>query len=154
MMGLAYHFVSLDQVQTARRRELLDNYGQFAQISALVIPLLAFQGSFAIRFLVRILRKSRKVKEHQSPRISEFPKPSTVLPSSYGSRLRWALDEPIVQGWGTRLEWLIGAIWTVWLLLLVVQDTGDGALIPGFNFGLSLLVNVFSERNSFRLKQN
>ena len=143
MMGLGYHFVSLNQAQTERRRQLLDNYGQFAQISALVIPLLAFQASFAVRFLVRKLRSSGKVKEHQSPRVSDFPKPVAVSSSSYWSRLRWTLDEQIVQGWGTRLEWVIGAVWTTWLLLLVVKDTGDGASISKFDFVLPIPFQVY-----------
>lgn len=129
-MGFLYGFVSLDQAQLARRRQLLDNYGQFAQISGLIIPLLAFQISFAVRFVLKKIQNSKhgqRMKEHQSPRVSAFPK-SIAKPSDfYWARFRWALDEPMFVGWGTRREWLFGALWTMWLLLLVVKDTGDGA---------------------------
>lgn len=126
-MGFSYHFVRLDPAQQAHRRQLLDNYGQFAQISAL-IPLLSFQFIFATRFLLRKWNGygRKPVKVHQSPRLPVFPKPHLHTNSSFAARLRWALDEEISRDWGTRLEWLIGAVWTVWLLFLTVKDTGDG----------------------------
>ena len=129
-MGFLYHFVRLDPAQEAHRRQLLDNHGQFAQISAL-IPLLYFQLIFATRFLLRKWNGygRKPVKVHQSPRLSVSPKLNQLTNSSFAARLRWALDEEISRDWGTRLEWLIGAVWTVWLLFLTVKDTGDGACI-------------------------
>lgn len=126
-MGILYRFVRLDPAQETHRRQLLDNYGQFAQISAL-IPLLSFQFIFATRFLVRKWNGYGH-KPHQSPRPSVFPKPNQLTKSSFPARLRWALDEEVSRGWGTRLEWLIGAVWTIWLLLLTMKDTGHGGCI-------------------------
>ena len=131
-MGFLYSFVSLDQAQLARRRQLLDNYGQFAQISGLAVPLLAFPISAAVRFVLgKVLnsKQDQRSKEHQSPRESSFPKVTAKPSNSFGARFRWALNEEVFPGWGTRREWLVGALWTMWLLLLVVKDTGDGALI-------------------------
>lgn len=131
-MGLLYGFVSLDQAQLARRRRLLDNYGQFAQLSGLIVPLLGFQLSFATRFVLRKLWNSnsgQKRKERQSPRVSSFPKSVAKPSNSSWARFRWTLDEQVFPEWGTRREWLVGALWTMWLLLLVVKNTGDGALI-------------------------
>lgn len=139
-MGVSYHFVNLDNAQTERRRQLLDSYGQFAQISALIIPLFSFQLFSAIRFLASKIRNSSyrfKGKEHQSPRVSNFSKPLVGSSTSAWSRLRWALDEQMFQGWGTRLEWLVGAIWTLWLLFLVIKDTGDGAFDMDIQFKAS-----------------
>lgn len=129
-MGILYHFVRLDPAQEAHRRQLLDNYGQFAQTSAL-IPLLSFQFIFAIRFLLRKWNGygRKPIKVHQSPQLSVFPKPIQLTNSSFAIRLRWALDEEVSRGWATRVEWLVGAVWTIWLLLLTVKDTGDGACI-------------------------
>lgn len=111
---------------------MLDNYGQFAQISAL-IPLFSFHLIFATRFLIRKWNGydygRKPIKVRQSPRLSVFQKPNQLTASSFTVRLRWALDEEVARDWGTRLEWLIGALWTVWLLLLTVKDTGDGACI-------------------------
>ncbi|MCJ1465419.1 Ferric reductase like transmembrane component [Pseudocyphellaria aurata] len=138
-MGLLYSFVSLDQAQLARRRRLLDNYGQFAQISGLIIPLLGFQLFFAVRFVFRKVWKSnhgQKRKERQSPRVSSFPKSVTEPSNSAWARFRWALDEQVYPEWGTRQEWLVGALWTMWLLLLVVKDTGDDYLHVTKRFGI------------------
>lgn len=128
-MGL-YRFVRLDTAQEAHRRQLLDSYGQFAQISAL-IPLLSFQLIFVTRFLGRKWNgyARKPIKVHQSPRLTDFPKHNQLTTSSFAARIRWALGEEVARGWGTRLEWLIGAGWTVWLLLLTVKDTGDGACV-------------------------
>lgn len=134
-MGFLYSFVSLDQAQLARRRQLLDNYGQFAQISGLIVPLFAFQISVAVRFIHRKVLNSKqdqRRKEHQSPRVSSFPKITANPSNSFWARFRWALDEEVFPGWGARREWLVGALWTMWLLLLVVKDTGDGALISSW----------------------
>lgn len=134
-MGYLYRFVSLDQAQLARRRQLLDNYGQFAQISGLIVPLFAFQISVAVRFILRKVMNSKqdqRSKDHQSPRVSSFPKFTANSSNSFWARCRWALDEEVFPGWGTRREWLVGALWAMWLLLLVVKDTGDGALISSW----------------------
>lgn len=140
-MGFLYHFVRLDTTQQAHRRQLLDSYGQFAQISAL-IPLLSFQLILFTRFLHRKWKKEyggrnpliiRKV--HQSPRLSvvfprhkrrELTTTTTTTSSFTAGRIRWALGEEVARNWGKRLEWLIGAGWTLWLILLTVKDTGDG----------------------------
>lgn len=129
-MGFSYRFVRLDTAQEAHRRQLLDSYGQFAQISAL-IPLLSFQLIFVTRFLGRKWNGygGKPVKVHQSPRLSVFPDHNRLTTSSLAARIRWALGEEVARDWGTRLEWLIGAGWTVWLLLLTLKDTGDGACV-------------------------
>lgn len=126
-MGFPYRFITNpDEAQIAHRRKLLDNYGQFAQLSALIIPLFGFQLSFAIRFLVKKIRSGGKAgKARQSPRVASFAE-ATHGSSVLWRQFRWAMDEQIIQGWGTRVEWMIAGLWTLWLLLLVVKDTGDG----------------------------
>lgn len=137
-MGFLYHFVRLDTTQQAHRRQLLDSYGQFAQISAL-IPLLSFQLILFTRFLHRKWKEygRKPLKVHQSPRLSVFPKQhNRRTTSSLAARIRWALGDEVAPDWGTRLEWLIGAGWTVWLLVLTVKDTGDGACISSIMGGM------------------
>jgi len=128
IMDYPYHFVALDDEQSALRRRLLDSYGQFAQLSILLIPLI-YQLSYGLRLLSSRLIKSngyQPVKEHQSPVVSRFKQPAGVPSSGLLARLRWALDEEIVEGWGTRKEWCIAGAWAVWLSVLSVKDTGDG----------------------------
>lgn len=126
IMRFPYHFVDLDEQQNLRRRELLDGYGQFAQLSILLVPLI-YQLSYGLRLLAgRLLRSQHRyqpVKEHQSPVLSNFKQPAT---SNIWARVRWALDHEIVEGWGTRQEWFIAALWAAWLFVLAVKDTGDG----------------------------
>ena len=126
-MGLLWHFVSIDAAQTASRRELLDRYGQIAQFSAL-FPLLAFPIYFALNNIVKKF-KSYIVppqKEHQSPQVSRFPRKFKSPSSNWLSRVQWALDEQVIEKWGTRRQWLVAGLWTLWLLVLATKDTGDG----------------------------
>lgn len=136
-MGLfTYHFVSPNQEQLQRRRELLDGYGQFAQLSALV-PLFAI---FLLRVFLFLeekytfaeLGKSRK--EHASPVVSRFAETVAATHKRGWSevvwaRVQWWLDDEVVSGWGTWREWVVGGSWAVWLMVLAMRDTGDGTSI-------------------------
>ena len=127
-MGWPYHFVSLDDEQQARRRQLLDSYGQFAQLSILLLPLL-YQLGLGVRLLVRRLRWRsvyQPVKEHQSPVASGFEQATIGGKGNLWARIRWVLDAQVAKGWGTKKEWLAVVVWGSWLLLLVLKDTGDG----------------------------
>ncbi|KAL9610686.1 MAG: hypothetical protein Q9167_004634 [Letrouitia subvulpina] len=133
-MGLfTYHFVSLDQEQLLRRRELLDGYGQFAQLSALVplftIILLRFFIFLEEKYSFSDLRKSRK--EHASPVVTRFAETAAAARKQGWSevvwgRVQWWLDDEVVSGWGTWREWVVGGSWAVWLMVLAMRDTGDG----------------------------
>ena len=143
-MAFFYSFVSLDAQQLERRRQLLDRYGQIAQLSALV-PLIVIYISFFLRsflntYSIPVFGVGQKA--HQSPRVSTF-KASTV-----GSwkvkwrRLNWALDDEVLRGWdgwGTRREWAIAGVWALWLLVLVFKDTTNGVYCSHYS-GLFLLL--------------
>ena len=61
--------LDLDKEQQANRRHLLDAYGQFAQLSVLLLPLF-YQLSLAVRLIVEryLFRSPAEVfKEHASP---------------------------------------------------------------------------------------
>ncbi len=126
-MGYPYHFVSLSPEQETRRRQLLNSYGQFAQLSILLVPLM-YQLGLGLRLLIsRLWRGSRYglVKGHQSPVVAGS-KQSNGERSRGWARLRWALDEELIEGWGTRGQWLAAVVWASWLVVLAVKDTGDG----------------------------
>ncbi|KAL9637278.1 MAG: hypothetical protein Q9164_002291 [Protoblastenia rupestris] len=137
-MGFLYHFVSLTEDQNQRRRSLLDNYGQFAQLSVLLLPLI-YQLSSGIRLIFQRLQRRagyQLVKEHQSPVANRF-KVNAVARSSWSwSRISWLLDEEIAPGWETRKECLIAFLWAAWLLLLATKDTGDDYLHLTKRFGI------------------
>lgn len=128
-MKLPYDFVSLDEAQTAHRRKLLNNYGQLAQLSALIVLLFFFQLSFIVRFILRKIRSAQNGsgKARQSPQVASFAKATSRSSPARWHQLRWAMNKQIIQGWGTRMEWMIAGLWTLWLLILVVKDTRNGA---------------------------
>ena len=137
-MGFPYHFVSLTDEQTSHRRQLLDGYGQFAQLSVLLLPLV-YQLCLGMRLLITRLwpfNPSQAVKEHQSPVISRFKQPATGYSTNVLTRIRWFLDEEVAEGWNTRQEWLITGLWAIWLLVLVFRDTGDDYLHLTKRFGI------------------
>lgn len=136
-MGFPYHFVTLNDEQNLRRRQLLDGYGQFAQLSILLLPLV-YQLCFGLRLLMsRIWPPNRQVvKEHQSPVISSFKQPARGYSTKSLARIRWFLDGEFFEGWNTRQEWLIASLWATWLLVLVFRDTGDDYLHLTRRFGI------------------
>lgn len=136
-MGFPYQFVNLNNEQDLRRRQLLDGYGQFAQLSILLLPLM-YQLCLGMRLLIsrNWSANPQAVKEHQSPVISSFKQPTRGYVRNPLARVRWYLDEEFVEGWNTRQEWLIAGIWTTWLLVLVFKNTGDDYLHLTKRFGI------------------
>ena len=139
-MQWPYRFVDLDKDQIQRRRSLLDNYGQFAQLSILLLPLI-YQLLHCLRLLTGKLQRNahqqyQPIKAHQSPTGSQFKrkKPPSSLPS--WERINWWLNDEIISGWETRKQWLLAALWTFWLLFLVFNDTGQDYLHMTKRFGI------------------
>ncbi|KAG8534105.1 uncharacterized protein KY384_000949 [Bacidia gigantensis] len=137
-MGFPYHFIDLDDEQLQRRRNLLDNYGQFAQLSILSLPLL-YQLSRGIKLLGSRLSRRRDyqpLKEQRSPvPFNRQHERATVSIWSW-RRLKWWLDTELAPGWETRKEWLFAILWMAWLLFLVTKDTGDDYLHITKRFGI------------------
>lgn len=136
-MGFPYHFVTLNDEQTLRRRQLLDDYGQFAQLSILFLPLM-YQLCVGMRLLISRIWPSnpQAVKEHQSPIVSSFKQPTRDYSTILLARIRWFLDGELFEGWNTRQEWLIAGLWAMWLLVLIFKDTGDDYLHLTRRFGI------------------
>lgn len=136
-MGFPYHFVTLNDEQNLRRRQLLDGYGQFAQLSVLLLPLI-YQLCLGLRLLISRVgsSNSQSVKEHQSPVVSGFKKPVRGCSTKLLGRIRWFFDDELLEGWDTRQEWLIAGLWAMWLLVLVFRDTGDDYLHLTKRFGI------------------
>ena len=136
-MAFPYHFVNLNDEQNLRRRQLLDGYGQFAQLSFLLLPLI-YQLCLGMCLLIsRIWSASPQAgKEHQSPVVSSFQHPTRGYVRNLLARVRWFLDGELLEGWNTRQEWLIAGLWTTWLLVLVFRNTGDDYLHLTKRFGI------------------
>ncbi|KAJ4304707.1 hypothetical protein N0V90_000234 [Kalmusia sp. IMI 367209] len=126
-MAFGYEFVTLDEDQKHSRRVLLDWYPLVAQWSVLVV----FAG-FQLCFLLSWLAKHGL--EYERPRSPSFNKRlegqwTWLRKSRQGwDRMIWWTRKDVINGWGTRAEWIGGGVWTVWLLYLSVVQTGNDYL--------------------------
>jgi hypothetical protein len=149
-MSWPYNFVDLTQDDIIKRRILLNRYGVYAQLSALV-PVLAYQ-LYRLGVWVSSQRKRTQVgytKVSSTPG-SPFQK-QIRLATSGGLAKRWRstlwwLEGELYPGWGLRGHWIAGLAWASWLLFLSVHKTGDG------EFRCNLLVNFHYHEASFSLE--
>ena len=87
-----------------------------------------YQLGLGFRLLIsRLWRGSRygAVKGRESPVLAGSMQRNGKTLGGW-PRLRWALDEELVEGWGTRGQCLAAVVWASWLVVLAVKDTGDG----------------------------
>lgn len=128
-----YHFLDLTADQKHQRRYLLDWYGSLAQIS-IFAPLLVLQCFFLIAWLNRKWGGQGQQETPSSPhvkreRLNGNQRTRNVRTTAH--RLLWwpgnSLD---LAGHhlGTKGEVLAAVLWTAWLLLLCIVQTGDGKL--------------------------
>ncbi|KAF2114454.1 ferric reductase like transmembrane component-domain-containing protein [Lophiotrema nucula] len=124
-MAFGYAFVDLDNDQKHARRVLLEYYPLVGFLSGLVVLAL-----FRIGHLLLWLSSQRS--DYGRPRSPSFTKSRNgawkLLQKTRQNldQARWWLKKPVVKEWGTRGEWIGGAVWMVWLLSLsFVQTTPD-----------------------------
>jgi hypothetical protein len=126
-MAWPYHLINLGDEQRLHRRELLDQYGLYAQLSAL-IPILGYQ---LYRLGVWVYTEKLKSKISWSEAPSPVPlkrqshKTSGIVVQSWRSVLWWLEDE-VAPGWGLIGHWIAASCWISWLLFLCIHKTGDG----------------------------
>ncbi|KAK2592048.1 hypothetical protein QQS21_010248 [Conoideocrella luteorostrata] len=144
-MGWPYGFPALSHEEKLLRRQSLDLYACIAHYSALA-P--------AVIFLVyRIVRHVASRAGHGSTsteqgRYTPVPRSPISKAHQQGSvgrlasqwrRLTWWLGDDVrVAGshWGQRDEWILGAVWTAWLLVLSVKGTGKDYFHLTKRFGI------------------
>lgn len=124
-MAFGYHFPSNTPAQSSRRRQLLDAYGQFAQLSAIVLPLVLFLLFSLVRFLSRNIRlrqgdgyaalqSSRshhpRKKLRQSPRVATFADHELADNAAVESRENESKEKSVsasIRNWWARLRWAL-----------------------------------------------
>ena len=134
-MGWPYHFLDLTPDEKSHRRELLTQYAFYSQLSAL-IPILGYgvfrlyaalfarKGAFGVAYSA--LRQSPG--STQSSRESKDV--SLKVISKRWRSVQWWLHGEVTPNWGLRGRWIAAILWTLWLLLLCLLQTGHGKQTP------------------------
>lgn len=139
----SYQFLKLSAAERHERRVVLDRYGLYAQLSALLVIVLFVVGRLAQRVLGK---KRHAVYDTESTSLANL------------KHQRWlSVKLRIYQWWlggdvefsglklGRRDEVMLGSIWTAWLLFLCIAHTGNGAYIYVNKFWVPL---PLTERNT------
>jgi hypothetical protein len=125
-MAWPYHLLDLTHEQKHERRLLLDRYGVYAQLSAL-IPILAYQ-LYRLGFWVYSERRS-KASYSAIPSSPTLKRSRASTAGSFARNWRstvWWLEGEIVTGWPSRGQLIAAGAWVSWLLFLCVHNTGEG----------------------------
>lgn len=109
-----------------QRRVLLDRYGVYAQLSAL-IPIVAFRlyllGVWV--YSERQRTKSDYSEVPTSPGLKRYRHSSSGRVVRKWRSVRWWLEGEVAPGWGVRGRIVAGVCWATWLLFLCVHKTDD-----------------------------
>ncbi|KAK5661719.1 hypothetical protein OQA88_9819 [Cercophora sp. LCS_1] len=131
-MGWPYHFVDLSDAGKIHRREALDRYAFYAQLSAL--------SPIALTLAYRAAAWSIKLATSRGGGYSAVPSSPSLksqrLSASGGwcarfRRLKWWLGEDLIATktiLGKRDQWVVGICYLGWLLMLCVLETGQDYL--------------------------
>ncbi|KAH9214989.1 hypothetical protein DL95DRAFT_435756 [Leptodontidium sp. 2 PMI_412] len=129
--------LELTEEQKHSRRVLLDRYGVYAQLSAL-IPILCYQ-LYRLAIWVAFARQRSKVRYSEVPSspISKHGRDSKTgeLVTRWRA-VKWWLGGELAEGWGIRGQWIAGVVWAGWLLFLCGKETGDDYLHITKRFGV------------------
>ncbi|KAI3339649.1 ferric reductase like transmembrane component [Ustulina deusta] len=140
-MAWPYQFVDLDTAQLQARRHTLDRYGLIAQLSTLVPVALFLLYRLVAWGIARVTGSGRGkyAAVPDSPALKQ-QRLSVVGSLSAGARkvAWWFGDDVVFLGWnwGPRDQIIGGAVWTIWLLVLCVVDTGNDYLHLTRRFGI------------------
>jgi hypothetical protein len=128
-MGWPYHFVDLTKEQLHERRLLIDRYGIYSQLSAL-IPIALYQ-LYRLSDWVYKERQRSKVDYIAVPSSPDLKKRRTSTLGKVRAQWRsfvWWLGGDLIARYGKRGHWIATALWYSWLLFLSIHRTGDGKL--------------------------
>ncbi|KAK3400555.1 ferric reductase like transmembrane component-domain-containing protein [Sordaria brevicollis] len=132
-MSWPYQFLDLSQAEKHARRQSLDKYALYAQLSAL-IPI-------GLIWLYQTLNKSssRKKRDYTAIPSSDPDSFNNRRQSNTWSKLRWWLGEDVVafgEVLGQRGQWVFGLLWSLWLLVLCIAGTGTDYMHLTKRFGI------------------
>ncbi|UKZ76354.1 hypothetical protein TrVFT333_004056 [Trichoderma virens FT-333] len=144
-MSWPYHFLTLSKEDVLVRRHTIDHYAHIAHLSALAPAVIAILVRLVLRAARLLLRLGRDGGDRG--RYSHIPGSPSVkaqrssaigaLAARWRAVVWWLGDDVVLGGvsWGQRDEWVLGLVWTGWLLLLCVLETGEDYLHLTKRFG-------------------
>lgn len=130
-MGWPYEFVTLSDEEKDLRDDSIALHAAVGFCSA-------FAPAAAL-LLVRAVARVRRASRGQYREVPNSPAIKARRQSWSGGaaqrwrRALWWMGEDVYflgAHWGHRDEWIMGLVWTVWLLFLCVRGTGKGQSIP------------------------
>ncbi|KAK4143031.1 ferric reductase NAD binding domain-containing protein [Dichotomopilus funicola] len=138
MGWLTYQFLDLSPTEKQDRRQTLDRYALYAQLSALVplTAVLLYRLRKAISHASWLGLNAKKAgRQYEavpgSPVLKERRLSSAGVWAARSRRLRWWLGEDVVLAGlvlGQRDQWIVGLLWTTWLLFISALETGEDYL--------------------------
>ncbi|KAI0814235.1 ferric reductase like transmembrane component [Xylaria sp. FL0064] len=140
-MAWPYQFVDLDKAQLQARRHTLDRYGLIAQLSTLV-PIVVFLLYRVVAWGVAKATGSGRGTYAAVPDSPTLKRQRLTAVGSWRTAARkvawWFGDDVVFLGWnwGPRDQIIAGAVWTMWLLVLCVVNTGNDYLHLTRRFGI------------------
>ncbi|KAH8880383.1 ferric reductase like transmembrane component [Thozetella sp. PMI_491] len=139
-MAWPYEFINLSTEDKHLRRLALDRYAGYAQLSALlpVALLLLFR---ATSWAIQQAKQQRGSYDAipNSPSLKSRRLSTAGTWTTHGRQLWWWLDDDVMlfgQVWGQRDQWIVGALWGIWLTLLCVLGTGSDYMHLTKRFGI------------------
>ncbi|KAI3325834.1 ferric reductase like transmembrane component [Xylariaceae sp. AK1471] len=140
-MKWPYQFVDLDAAQKQARRHALDRYGLIAQLSTLA-PVAVFLLYHLVRWAIARVTGSIRGTYAAVPGSPASKRRRLSVVGSWIATARkiawWLGDDAVFLGWswGPRDQIIAGVVWTIWLLVLCVVDTGNDYLHLTKRFGI------------------
>lgn len=127
-MDWPWHFRDVSEAEKAHRRIVMDRYGLYAQLSAL-IPI---AGYWLYKLLVWVFHERMRTRQEYtavpgSPGAKQFATTKKGKITRAWRNFQWWLDGENF-GYGKRIHFYSGLLWFGWLLFLSVHRTGDGKL--------------------------
>lgn len=129
-MAWPYKFLELDKAAKQSRRQAL-NHAAFLAHGSVLIVLAAFLLYRIGVLLAKKLSLNRTLYAAVpgSPTLKRQRQTASGLLVVAARKAAWWLEDDVWflgRSWGQRAELIFGSIWTLWLLFLCVDGTGEG----------------------------